>query len=374
MKKGYRNLLIYEIIIFIILILNSFVSSILDSTKMIIFLLLMLASFHLFLGLEKDNHRYTKDIIMEESIFIIIFFLIYYLSGIFFGFAKVENYYTLKSMTNIIIPLIIIVFLKEIIRYQMLLKTADKKLLRIITTILFIFLDLSTSLLRNMNYPIYDKFIYIAITVLPTISANIAYSYISYKTGYKPVIYIRLIIELFMYLLPFIPNPNQYIYSIVWLFVPFFLLRKIYLFYQKEKDEEILREYHKKKIGTLIIPIIITIFLVYITSGYFKYYALAIASASMSPNIHKGDVVIVEKKQNLDEVAIGQVIAFKYNNIIVVHRLVEKLKYANEYYLYTKGDANDDLDGYPVTKDMFIGVVNIKIPYIGLPTVWLNEK
>ena len=108
MKRGYRNLFIFELIIFIVLFLNSFVSSILSNTKMILFLLIIIVSFKfLFRRFEKDRHRYTKDIIFEEIVFLTIFLLLYYLSGILLSFAKVGNYYTLKSITNIIIPIII---------------------------------------------------------------------------------------------------------------------------------------------------------------------------------------------------------------------------------------------------------------------------
>ena len=375
MKRGYRNLLIFELVIFIVLFLNSFVSSILSNTKMILFLLIIIISFKfLFRRFEKDRHIYTKDIIFEEIIFLTIFLLLYYLSGIFLSFAKVDNYYTLKSIINIIIPIIITIILKEYLRYQILQKADGKKSLIVFTTILFIFLDLTNAIYMNLNLKIYDKFLFIAITVLPTVSTNIMCSYVSYKTGYKPTIFYRLVVELFMYLLPLIPNPNQYIYSIIWLFVPIVLCHRIYKFFKKEKDEEVLREYHKKKIGTLIIPTVLIIFVVYITCGYFKYYALAIASGSMTPHINKGDIVIVEKSNDYKNIEIGQVIAYKYQNITIVHRLVKKVKGDNQYYFYTKGDANQDVDSYPITEDMVLGIVNIKIPYLGLPTVWLNEK
>ena len=42
-------------------------------------------------------------------------------------------------------------------------------------------------------------------------------------------------------------------------------------------------------------------------------------------------------------------------------------------YIYTKGDANKNIDNYIVEKRYVIGNVKFKIPYIGLPTVWLNE-
>ena len=374
MKRGYRNLFILELLIFIVLILNSFVTSILSNTKMILFLLIIIVSFKFFLRFEKDRHRYTKDIIIEEVLFLIIFFLLYYLSGIFLSFAKVDNYYTLKSITHIIIPIIITIFLKEYLRYEMLLKSEGSKFLIAFTTILFIFLDLTNAIYMNLNLKPYDQFLFIAVTVLPTISTNIFCSYVSYKTGYKPVIFYRFVVELFLYLLPIVPNPNPYIYSIIWLFVPLLLCHRIYNFFKKEKDEEIIREYHKRKFGTLILPILITLFLVYITCGYFKYYALAIASGSMTPVINKGDIVIVEKSNDYENMELGQVIAYKHENIIIVHRLVKKIKDGEKYYFYTKGDANEKEDGYVITEDMVVGVVNLKIPYLGLPTVWLNEK
>lgn len=374
MKKSHRNLFIFELVILVVLLLNSFVSSILSNEKMILFLFIILVAFQFFFKFEKDRHRYTKDIIIEELIFLITFFLIYYIFGIFFGFAKVDNYYTTKSMLNIIIPIIVTVILKEYLRYQMLLKSENFELLISLTTILFIFLDITNAIQMNLILKIFDKFIFIAITVLPTISTNILYSYISYKTGYKPVIFYRLVVDLFMYLLPFIPNPNQYLYSIIWLFVPIFLFHRIYLFFKKEKDEDVLRENPRRNLSTLIGPIIITLFLVYITCGYFKYYALAVASGSMTPNIHKGDIVIVEKNRDYQNIELGQVIAYKYKDITIVHRLVKKVKEGDHYYFYTKGDANIDIDDYPITEDMVIGVIDLKIPYIGLPTVWLNEK
>ncbi len=374
MKKSYKKLLLFYFVLFFALILNSFVSNILSNTRMILFLMIIMIIFYFGFGFEKDRHRYIKDILLEETIFFIIFFLLYYISGMFFGFARVDNYYTIYNIVYIILPIIITILLKEFLRYQMLMKSEGNHFLFILTTLLFLFLDLSNSIYMNLNGSNYEIFLFIAITVLPTIGINIACSYIGYKTGYKPTIFFRLVIELFLYLLPFVPNPNQYIYSIVWLFVPILMCYRVYLFYQKDRDEEVLRDYHKKKIGTLILPTMITIFLVYITSGYFHYYALAIASGSMTPTICKGDVVIVEKTNQYENIEIGEIIAYKYDDIVIVHRLVEKVKDNQHYYFYTKGDANENIDEYPITEEMILGVVNLKIPYIGLPTVWLNNK
>ena len=93
----------------------------------------------------------------------------------------------------------------------------------------------------------------------------------------------------------------------------------------------------------------------------------------MSPNINRGDVVIVKKNNDYDNINIGDIIVYKYHNVIVVHRLANKVKVDNEYYFYSKGDANKEVDNYIIEQDMIIGTTNFKIPYIGMPTVWLNS-
>ena len=72
MKKGYIRLLVFEAIIALILFLNSFVWNILSRHFMNIFLLIVLILFRVFFGLEKDRHRYVKDVLMDVFIFLIV--------------------------------------------------------------------------------------------------------------------------------------------------------------------------------------------------------------------------------------------------------------------------------------------------------------
>ena len=365
MKRGYKRLLIFEIILFITLLLNSFVSSILTDYKLVLYLATVLVIFKIFFGFEKDRHRYTKDA---------IYFILFYLLGIIVSFARVSNYYTLRGIILFILPLIITIVLKEYLRYMMLSKAEGSKLLTITTVILFIMLDLTTVLYYTDFKSNYQIFLFVALDFLPAISLNASLSYVSLKVGYKPTILYQLVTNLYKYLLPIIPNPDKYVASVIFLLVPALFCYRIWKRFEKEKDKDIDRDYYKQKTISLVFPAILVVGLVYITSGYFHFYAVAIASGSMTPNIYKGDVVIIEKTDgNFENVQEGQVIAYKYDGIIVVHRLVKKIKSGEEYYFYSKGDANNDIDGYKITEDMMIGVVRLKAPFIGLPTVWLNE-
>ena len=95
----------------------------------------------------------------------------------------------------------------------------------------------------------------------------------------------------------------------------------------------------------------------------------------MTPNINKGDVVVIKKikDNNYESLKEGQVIAYKYENKIVIHRLERIIKTSSENFYYTKGDANKYEDNYVITESMIIGRVTIRIPLIGYPTIWINE-
>lgn len=374
MKRGYKKLLIFQLIMFLILILNSFIHNILGNYSTIIFLVLTTIAFKFIFGIEKDRHRFTKDIIFDVIIFLLTFFLLYYLSGIIIGFARTDNYYNVNGIITFIIPIIITTILKEFLRYQVIMKSEGSKLLTILTCILFIFLDVTNPIFYNGFASKYDTFIFFALTLLPAISSNIVCSYLTYKVGYKPNILYLLVINLYQYLLPLVPNPNEYLASLVNFLLPILLGFKLSSFFNLTMDEEIERDYNKKGIISLIIPTILVIILVYFTSGYFHYYAVAIASGSMEKVISKGDIVVIEKLDaEYEKLKEGQIIAYTYNGVLVVHRIVRIIKQDGQYYVYTKGDANPNEDNYVVEQDTIMGTVKAVVPYLGLPTVWLNE-
>lgn len=374
MKKSYKRLLVLELIILIILILNNFVSGILGGYYKPIFTFLILIIFRFFFDYEKDRHRYSKTICIEVIIYLLAYFIIYYLLGIIFSFYEPINYLNPEGLINVIIPLVLTIIITEVLRYVMLCKADGSKILFIITCILFIQIDLigvyNITTFKDAN----SIFMFLALSLLPSVSKNVLCCYISHKAGYKPVIIYSLVMGLYPYLLPIIPNPNEYLYSIIGLIAPLLLIYRLYIFYKIERDEDVISRGEKHKILALVPSSIIIIILVYFTSGYFHYHAIVIGSGSMESNISKGDVVVVEKmNNNYSELKEGDIIAVKNEGVIIVHRLVKIIQVSNEYYFYTKGDANENIDSYKITEDMVYGIVRKKIPYIGVPTVWLKN-
>lgn len=374
MKNSYKKILIFETILFIMLILNSFIDNILNRFSIVIFLLIAVLIFKKLFGTEKNKKRYTKDIIFELLILFLISFIIYYLFGIIVGFYQNENFLTFYGIKEILLPLVLLIIIKEYLRFIILTKCEGNNLLYVSTCILFIALDMTNIFnLSNLSNKI-KFFEFIALYFIPSISNNIVASYIAIKSNYKVNWFWILIMELYIYILPLIPNPGNYIMSIIKTIFPFLVLIKVKKFYDKEKDEYITREYRKKQIIPLIVISLIIIIIVYFTSGIFKHQVIAIASGSMEPYISRGDVVVIEKvPKDSNKLVEGQVIAYKYEGVMVVHRIEKIVETDGIRYYYSKGDANKDIDNYVIYEENIIGVVNIKIPLLGLPTVWLSE-
>lgn len=92
-------------------------------------------------------------------------------------------------------------------------------------------------------------------------------------------------------------------------------------------------------------------------ANLFGYTFFEVATASMSPNIEIGDVVIVEITKDVKE---NDIIVYKDEESIITHRLIKK----TENELIAKGDANNSEDK-PIKEDMLLGrVINI-IPRLG---------
>ena len=104
------------------------------------------------------------------------------------------------------------------------------------------------------------------------------------------------------------------------------------------------------------------------TPNLFGKKAFIIISGSMIPEIQIGDVVIVN---DTDAVKIGDVIAFRRDSTVIVHRIVKEMNINGEVMYQTKGDNNNVEDKELAPKSTVEGVMIGKIPAIGKVLMWL---
>lgn len=304
---------------------------------------------------------------------VVLYFAISYGLGLVVGFLK--NSYSLSFFSiidNIFAPFIILLC-TELIRYILISSNKDKKAIPFIVTILLIALDLALSINIHGELSANDVFKIFTLTVLPSIVKNSTMSYLTYHVGYGPAIAYRLIIDLSVYVLPITPDLGDYLKSITSVALPFL----IFLY-----NSRMINEYYKgvehdfKKNSFKLIDIPFILFfatLICLVSGFFPYHMIGVGSGSMSPEIEKGDAVIIEKLKDSTPLEKGTIIAFRNGNKTIVHRIVGIETISGINYYHTKGDFNNTEDNLSLTRDDIIGTVHIKIPYLGFPAVYISE-
>lgn len=371
MKKSEKKLFGLEIFLILLFLINLIFlradNYIIAMTIVIIFFISTLV-----LGYEEDRHRFKKDGIMYAIIFSIIYELFIYISGIFIGFLRSGYSLSLVTIFKNILPFAIIIFSGEILRHEFVIKGEKKKIFYVLTVILFVLIDSSANIFRydlNSSRIILEA---ICLIVIPSISKNILLTYWMDKFGILANVIYMSITSLLIFIIPIIPDFNKYLQAVIALIYPaiiFFITRRLLKDYDKDK-----RPGPTSKIISLIL-IFICLILIALTSGIFKYYFLTIGSGSMRDKIEIGDVVVVKKlKTNeLNQLKVGDVLVFKMENKIIVHRIVEIKNDDGNLLFKTKGDNNKEVDNWVVSEKSVIGTTNIVIPYIGLPSVKLYE-
>jgi signal peptidase I len=366
-------LLFIYIIIFKTLILKSLTIYV-DLFNILFFSILTLLSYFLF-GISKKKNLINYNGIQTLIISFTIYFGVTYLLGLFFGFLT--NAYSLK-LINIIKNVtfsLIFYFLRELLRYSIAKKTNKRNLhgliiLTILLTILDIIMQLNTYNLTTGS----EIFEFIEACVIPNLALNSILSYISYNFNYKLTLLFLLLYDIPKYFLPIFPDLGTYLKSILQIIFIFVCYYKLSILLEKYERKITIKE-NKYKPHLINILIVIILILVGLISGLFKYHLFAIGSNSMLPYFQRGDAVLIKKLSNdeLNTIEKGNVIAFYYNNQIIVHRVISIEENNGKYKIKTKGDNNDSIDAWTISEKDIYGKVEYIIKYIGLPSVELNE-
>lgn len=96
------------------------------------------------------------------------------------------------------------------------------------------------------------------------------------------------------------------------------------------------------------------------------YPMAAVTSSSMWPTLRKGDLVVLKGVDKLDDVHVGDIIAFRHESGFAIHRVVD----IEGTQITTQGDANDIKDP-PIGIDAVVGRVArvmghiVRVPYLG---------
>lgn len=299
----------------------------------------------------------------------LLYVMLYYLSGLHFGFKDSIYRLTVKNVFNFIIPISAIIVSTEIIR-SVVIAQEDTP-----SNILCYCSCVVTEMLICSNLPDiinFNKFMdLMGLTFFPAITANLLYHYLSRRYGIYPNAIYRLIISLYVYFIPIASGISDSLVAMINLFLPIVIYVFIDALYEK-KRRYALGKKSKLTVPITVLAVAIVCSVVMVVSNQFMIGAYVIATPSMTGELNQGDTAIYERYD--DQIIIeGQVIVFEKNDLVVIHRVVDIQKVNGVTRYFTKGDANDDWDAGYIHDSDIIGLVNFKIPYVGYPTLWLRS-
>lgn len=369
MKKLKLSNYIYELVLMVILFFALFVSKIFNKIVLAIILLIYTMLICKCIKKRKTKSIQYKQVTILMVLVGIIYLIVFYLTGLYFGYNKSIYTFGTKTIFNYIIPITTIIILTEISRNVLISK--EDKTSKILVFISMVVLDI---ILYSNIYAVteFNGFLnMVSFTLFPSIACNLLYNYISNKHGYIPVIVYRIITIIYAYIIPIAPNMYMFFRCFLRMLYPYLIYLMLEKTYSKRNFQQSYKNKVKRNIEILLCITACTAFIMLI-SCKFQYGILVIGSGSMTGTINKGDAIIYETYKN-QEINEQDVIVFKKDGMQVVHRVIDLRLVNGEYRYYTKGDYNSEADDGHVTQDQITGLVKFKIKYIGYPTLWVRK-
>ena len=312
---------------------------------------------------------YRRQILFLMSVMGIVYLILYYLSGLAFGFVK--NIYTISPevIFLFVLPTTVIIIASELVRAVMI--AQEDKPSYALSYIFCVIAEVIIYYDVTEVHSFAGFMDLLGIALLPAIISGVLYHYLAKRYGAAPNIAFRLLTTLYYYLFPYIPGMADSLFALANLIIPVI----IYIFFDSLYDRK--RRYALGKKSRLAVPLTVIVATIMVSvmlliSNQFRYGALVIATDSMTGELNKGDIVIFEQRkgQMYEE---GQVIIFKSSETLIVHRIVKIENINGALRYYTKGDFNEDVDPGFITESDVVGSARAKLPYFGYPTVWLRE-
>ncbi|HIT12468.1 MAG TPA: signal peptidase I [Candidatus Pelethosoma merdigallinarum] len=330
----------------------------------------------LFSSNEHPRYKNKVDKIQTVVIAVILYLIVYFLSGLVFGYQYSPYSHDIgKILVNIwsYIPAFIC---QEYVRSILVNYTSRKKYILAIVTVLFVAVELNYTEIDKNFANMQTSFEYISSVLIPSVVKNSLFTYIATIAGFIPNIIYRSVIQIVFFITPIFPNLDWFGTALFEIITPSIVY--FYMNYAQIKVEENVSRRRINRDNPLnILPIYaILIMFVGFVLGLFKNEPVAIVSNSMVPAFSRGDVVVVRKLDvdETDKLKVGDVLQYEADGRYIVHRIVKIKEDDNGAFTYiTKGDNNNAPDSNPVTESQIRGVVKYVIPKIGYPSVWLND-
>lgn len=336
----------------------------------IIFLLCIIFSIQ-----DKKKFYFKNEKIQSVLIISILYSVFYFFFGLVVGYGNSPYSHTIIGIIQNFFIYIMVVVYKEVIRAYLVNSAGKKYFNYFLILIIFVILDLNFYNFANNFISGEVIFKYFFNVIFISVIKNMLLIYLCLTGGYLLSLSCLLPSLIINFLMPILPDYNWFIATLMellFILIIFFSVHKIHF---RNQDKIYKNRDKKTSIFGFLVLCVLTIIMACFIIGVFKYVPIAIMSNSMSELIVRGDVVIVEKlEQNqIKNLKVNDIIEYRLNNSLIIHRIISIKNDGNKIYFITKGDNNKLPDSKIVKDDQVLGIVRIKIPKLGYPSVVLAD-
>lgn len=315
----------------------------------------------------KKKDMNEKQAFMMILLFAVIYVVLIYILGFYFGYYKSTVLFGFWAIRKYILPISLIIVISEYIRSYLI--VCKSKLSKVLLFLLCFLIDIYI-LFGSYDLSKLDDFADVFGYILATsFFNNLFFHYYCRNFSSRGIIAFRLITILYQYIIPIIPDLFTFLQTFIKLTFSYIMYYYMSETFSKDKS---LRYNSKQNVISTTLIITSCLILCMLISCKFKYGIMVVASESMHGTFEKGDAVLFVKYS--DQVLnSGDIILFKYRDMILIHRIVNISRVGLDYRYVTKGDDNDNNDEGYSTKQTVVGKYILHIKYIGYPTLWIRD-
>lgn len=318
----------------------------------------------------RRQHEKTMLVISIMTLWIIGYFL----TGIVVTYVQNPLVASFRAIVLNVIAYGVVLIGLEYIRYRIVLSAGRKNpaISGLILATVFTLFQVSSVVLLFSGASFGDIIKLSVSVVLPIMVYNFTQTYLAYTAGFGTMIAYAVGWLIMNSFLPITPRYDWYMIGMTSLCLGLLTVFMLDRTRQDRKKPLRFKRHHWRWVNDGIFFFVIA-GLACLMTGVFSYKPLVIMSNSMVPIYSRGDMVFVQQVTQDMDITVGDIIEYKREDRVITHRVVKVVDTGTDKVYTAKGDNNQSNDPWPIARSQILGVVKAKIPYIGYPSVVVNE-
>jgi signal peptidase len=244
-----------------------------------------------------------------------------------------------------------------------------------VVTLLYTGFSLSFTQLIRVDLAPLPFVTFLISTGLPALAGSFLATYLAVLGGPVAAIAYRGVLIAFEWYSPLLPNPPLAIRTLISVMLPIIsvlminatamprLLQRMGVIASTQRRTRRNRTSQASATGWITISVVCVV-LVWATTGLLGFYPSTVVSGSMNPTVNVGDLAFITPV-DATSLHVGDVISYRVDEVMVLHRIVGILSSENTLLFTTKGDANTASDPDPVFPAQIQGKLLVTVPKIG---------